>query len=673
MEKRTDLFFSVRLTTNLQYTGKPQEERTGRIAKELRSLKELLSLADLLSKKYGIRFVWGVHPEAITEVLSTVPEILQALQARVWSGDELHFCTDAYLDVCTPKEREYILKKGIAVFAETFQKRPTAVSTTANDVADATAYGVEYAALEDPRAVSGKVGGLAVLVTQPYRSALRRLRMLAAAGKKGMVTAEFPVEAFSKKNGEKVLEKLLRFVRKGSETATFQLPADYLRQAVLEDYRPLAWQKQRYVQKQGLSRLWSSVEKMRENLAVADYLNQMLIDPADIYLSVKHASELTCQCLRYGYFDEDCSSEVFERAVEQCREAAEISSRVLQRVEESIPLENNTLYVVPQPLYGVVSGSVWTELDVQRPWNVFEDELQGKIKNYRTEEGKRLHLLLQKVTSPKKILVGTAEEKQEKPNLLCAANSVENEFVRVVADENNHRIYVQNIVTNRTVAYLRCRIRFAGRTYLGKIVGVECLRCEKEICMTVRQKILLGRRKCEFVFLFRLREGTPYLEAEVTYVLPETSRLGKKKKSDTAKDARWKQICPLEILPLPFVHEAEGLRFDYVPNPAKNNGETCGFFALTDHMQGIVLAQKDEGCVSPAFCEMQRDKKGVPLLNVCGTYGGKYCRNAAMSYNGAQGSFAVMLRPFEGNLTEQIVQDAKLYRYPPRVLRGKFV
>ena len=128
---------------------------------------------------------------------------------------------------------------------------------------------------------------------------------------------------------------------------------------------------------------------------------------------------------------------------------------------------------------------------------------------------------------------------------------------------------------------------------------------------------------------------------------------------------------------------------------SSNNHITCGWVAVSDQKNGLLVAQTVDTLTSQAFCPIRTRVEGkgdVIFLNPFGSYYGKQLRYDtghtglgrilgiamsdhldpyAPSYNGKVQEFTIMIAPYAGDEPPVDVQnDALAFAYPPLVVGG---
>ncbi len=272
---------------------------------------------------------------------------------------------------------------------------------------------------------------------------------------------------------------------------------------------------------------------------------------------------------------------------------------------------------------------------------------------------------------------------------------------------------------------LRSAITYGGRRYDSG--GWEVVRAEEFAggqfgLMKMRGRIEFdsrGTKRAGIEREFVVCAGLPYLYCAVTVGFPRTAM--RKYDRDKAKrlqrkwDGNWQEVMPCELMPeftgskerplRVWKHNYFGDISSFGPDygawsknrelDSVNNQITCGWVAVSDGKNGLLLAQSADSLASMAFCPMRtRLAKGGTrvYLNPFGSYTGRQYRYPsaytglgrkaavsgsasdhlkpyAPSYNGRELKFSLMIAPYSGDKPdEKTAGDAMAFSYPYMVL-----
>ena len=714
-------------------------------------IRRLMRCLDLLDE-FQIPAAWSFEEETLSRLLpEEFPTEWQRISDRVKSGDEADLFVGAFLPALNEEEGTLAFRSAAELLSARFGTGQGEILRTDKFVYSCTQnavckkFGVRAVSLltgKDPLAVTsvtspdwsdryrsffyddGVNGKTTVLpcitlrgLGHPQYVLHKFARYSAKAEQKKDLLIFFDVEtadAFSGgfgRVGKILLEKTLKILQKNE--VRFLLP---------KDYEPFGTDRTEtgntdvvprrgfgcFAERKENLELWSHVERTRRNLALADYLNNLLVDRLDFADKRSDALRRMVAAMSVNaLFGEVYGGVAYQKAFHEATESERISAEMLAVAEERTIRDEKTFMVVPSRSMERETCSLPVEFSVAKPFGGVEDAMHTLYTSYFTEESEqtKFHLLLKDFASQKKFRLTETTPKKEKPNLLCSANSIENEFIRVVADIKNDRIYFQNISNNRTVAYLRSRILWGRETCEMDITDITNQTEGAEIRMTVYANIMLNEHNvAQFRYEFRLIETLPYLWLETHCVLPQTKAewfRRKRKINGKPFDCRWKEFCPTEILPqFSTTEKTTDLFVESWGNAPKRTvlrygkqafGAVGGnvSVAFSDKLQGLLVAEDTSYLASSAFCGMKTVKSGENvriLLNPFGAYRAEkrckwmrrgetakqmYCSQAP-SFNGATLSYRLMLAPFSGPYPPQsCLNDALQFAYAPYVVKGK--
>ncbi len=212
---------------------------------------------------------------------------------------------------------------------------------------------------------------------------------------------------------------------------------------------------------------------------------------------------------------------------------------------------------------------------------------------------------------------------------------------------------------------------------------------------------------------YLIADGCPhlYVTTEVSYPAtgPARVRADLARQLQRSYDARWQAVMPCEIRPALHLRDGEPLRIwkhNYVGDvthydldaaivrrsgatAAINNHVTSGWVAVSDHEQGLLVAQSAEDAVSMAFCPLRLERDGGNLtlrMNPFGSYTGpqrryptaetglgrrvavwmaETLRPHGPSYAGHSERFSLLIAPYPGDAPPDSLQaDAEAFAYP---------
>lgn len=209
----------------------------------------------------------------------------------------------------------------------------------------------------------------------------------------------------------------------------------------------------------------------------------------------------------------------------------------------------------------------------------------------------------------------------------------------------------------------------------------------------------------------------PYIYVTMRIVYPKTPdkkyQKGRAQRLQQAWDGRWEEVMPCELTPNLKGEDGRHLRIwkhnylghvsgydlnyaDFSRNrvlDSSNNHITCGWVAVSDQKNGLLVAQTTDALTSQAFCPIRTRVEGtgtVIYLNPFGSYYGKQLKYDtghtglgrilgiamsdhldpyAPSYNGKVQEFTIMIAPYTGNEPPvELQNDAIAFAYPPLVV-----
>ncbi len=201
-----------------------------------------------------------------------------------------------------------------------------------------------------------------------------------------------------------------------------------------------------------------------------------------------------------------------------------------------------------------------------------------------------------------------------------------------------------------------------------------------------------------------LAAGLPYLYLTTHVRYPRTPP--NRRRSDLARrlgrpfDTRWREVMPCEIRPGLRGRPLRVWKHNYLdhvssydlrkgPHTSLNNQITHGWLAVSDLLNGWLVAQGGDATSCFAFCPLRLAKAGPGTelrLNPFGTTWGRHPRyptadtglgkhlallmadnlqSLAPSYNGYAETFTLMLAPYRGDAPPEALQhDAEAFAYP---------
>jgi hypothetical protein len=229
-------------------------------------------------------------------------------------------------------------------------------------------------------------------------------------------------------------------------------------------------------------------------------------------------------------------------------------------------------------------------------------------------------------------------------------------------------------------------------------------------------KLKIGETKeAHYTKTYMLAGNLPYLYVDVDIRYPLTDDFGANKKKVKmlyrGYDTRWEEIYPLEYIPAfngnsenpikvtkhNFMGKLSSFNYDlykYTKNEnlaSGNNAITCGFVAFGAKNEGILMAQSAAADNNFAFSRIRFNRQNNEdkiKINPFGLYRGnallyntarfpsiakvayKFAAaflSQATTYRGGRQCFSLMLAPFENELTDDLINDAMMFAYPPYV------
>ncbi len=224
-----------------------------------------------------------------------------------------------------------------------------------------------------------------------------------------------------------------------------------------------------------------------------------------------------------------------------------------------------------------------------------------------------------------------------------------------------------------------------------RVTGSGRHRPPDDVSLVVRRELVLAA-------------GLPYLYLTTHVRYPSTPP--NRRESDLARrlgrpfDTRWREVMPCEIRPGLRGRPLRVWKHNYLdhvssydlrkgPHASLNNQITHGWLAVSDLLNGWLVAQGGDTTSCFAFCPLRLTKAGPGTelrLNPFGTYWGRHPRyptadtglgkhlallmadnlqSLAPSYNGYEETFTLMLAPYRGDAPPEALQhDAEAFAYP---------
>ncbi len=472
------------------------------------------------------------------------------------------------------------------------------------------------------------------------------------------------------------------------------------------------------------SKLWSGIERAR---TLCEYARAVSQDE-QIEEDIKKAAEdriLTLSTTHFGLSTPVMCLPRLQAAGEMVKKCLIHSQAVLDKAQKDIKEENKIKVFFTDKYYqdDIKRGFIRMRIDQKLKDKNFAVKCQGRILPsfvIDTFDGCELRAF---VCTDQKELELEITQGEEKPaqyqDIQITQSGIGNKDIILNAREGQLEIYYKGgLFTDKGnmdfwVEYdnriLKSAFSQIQTSYLGG--GAAMLARKGEIPLFDGYAVKYEQR-------FIIIQDLPYIFAEVQAHYPKTPdyKADKRKVKNLKRkwDSRWRQIAPLEIAPAfrgeekkpieiikhNFFGDISSYKLDYgyfsenKELDAIKNAITASWVAARGREGGILLAQSVTSDNNFAFAGMRLRKDGQKdklTLNPFGTYFGRQLHYPtrrhelvgkvavkmaaqysplAPSFAGERQRFSLMIAPFEGILTTDIVNDAVMHSYPPHIVSG---
>ncbi len=468
------------------------------------------------------------------------------------------------------------------------------------------------------------------------------------------------------------------------------------------------------------AKLWAGIDRARTLCEYARAVAELA--QTDVEKEIALALEkriLTLSTTHFGLSTPVMCVPRLEVAAQSVRKCVDESHEILKKAESA--LQTDGIKAVFQQAYfgeGNKQGFIRIKISeeaAKKPLAVFAEGKKLDSFVFKGFDGYELRAVVK--TAEKALNIEIKEDKTTvSKRVKLSENSIENDDVAVKADKNGSiTLYHKNqAFTDKGsmdfwVEYDKKIVRCEQADISTEFIGADT------VVLTRKGELDIGQ-KIAFTQKFLINAALPYVYVDVEAAYPRTPDYKPKKhKVKNLKrgwDSRWRQVAPLEIIPVfrgddekpvkvikhNFFGKVSSFDLNYgafsenKEIDSLNNAVTAGWVATTNGEQGILLSQAVTADSNFAFARMRICKDGDKdslKINPHGSYFGKQLRYPtrrhelvgtvaesqaaqydplAPSYSGGHQMFSLMIAPFEKEPSVQLQNDAIMHAYPPHII-----